>query len=94
MGPQDGELVGDLELAALEAVLRLYQDPDRLKDELPTIAFLTRTTKETDVHVELSLDGQKGLAVYKPLKGERGNGDVGLRDRAIIVTLLDSRKSE
>jgi L-seryl-tRNA(Ser) seleniumtransferase len=57
-------------LAALEAVLQLYANPARLKEELPTIRHLTRTAADIErqaqailPHVEAALHGAAGARV-------------------------------
>ncbi len=76
-------------LAALEATLRLYADPEKLVKRLPTIRSLARTP--TDVHAQaerllpafskaLGKDWQAGI---KPVRGQIGSG-------ALPVDLLPS----
>jgi L-seryl-tRNA(Ser) seleniumtransferase len=40
--------IDKIRLAALEATLRLYRDPDRVAEHLPTVRFLARPTKEIE----------------------------------------------
>ena len=76
-------------LAALEATLRLYADPEKLVKRLPTIRALARPAMEIRAQAErllpafaaaLGADWQAGI---KPVRGQIGSG-------ALPVDLLPS----
>jgi len=76
-------------LAALEATLRLYADPARLAERLPTIGALTRPTSEIRALAERLLPpfaralGGDARAAIEPVRSQIGSG-------ALPVDLLPS----
>ena len=76
-------------LAALEATLRLYADPERLVKRLPTIRALARTPDEIRAQAERLLPafaaalGEGWQAGIEPVRGQIGSG-------ALPVDLLPS----
>ena len=75
--------LGKLSLAALEAVLRLYRDPDRLAERLPTLRILTRPVDEIEAQAHRlapAIEGAEVLAVSSQI----GSG-------SLPVERLDSR---
>jgi len=78
-----------IRLAALEAVLRLYADPDRLAERLPALRLLARSRAEIEVlaqrllpAVQAALNGAAAVAVTDT-KSQIGSG-------ALPVSLLPS----
>jgi L-seryl-tRNA(Ser) seleniumtransferase len=78
-----------MRLAALEATLRLYADPEKLVKRLPTIRALARTPTEIHAQAERLLPafaqalGGTWQAGIKPVRGQIGSG-------ALPVDLLPS----
>ncbi|HSF21224.1 MAG TPA: L-seryl-tRNA(Sec) selenium transferase [Burkholderiales bacterium] len=68
--------VDKMTLAALEAVLRLYADPARLKTVLPTLRFLTRPSAEIEAQARRLLP-----AVESALRGKAGAEVVAVRSQ-------------
>jgi len=74
--------VDKMTLAALEAVLRLYADPARLRTALPTLRFLTRPAVEIEAQAQRllpavvsALQGKAGAEVV-PVKSQIGSGSL------------------
>jgi L-seryl-tRNA(Ser) seleniumtransferase len=74
--------VDKMTLAALEAVLRLYADPARLREALPTLRFLTRPAGEIEAQaqrllpaIESALRGRAGAEIVAA-KSQIGSGSL------------------
>lgn len=74
--------VDKMRLAALEAVLKLYADPDRLRSSLPTLAWLTRPQAEIEAiankvlpELARALEGHADVALVE-CRSQIGSGSL------------------
>ena len=72
--------LGKLSIAALEAVLRLYDDPGRLAEKLPALRLLTRPAGEIEATAERLLPalqdwaGDRGTVTLESVRSQIGSG--------------------
>lgn len=92
--------VDKLRLAAIEATLNLYRDPDRLAERLPTLRFLARSKADIEVQahrlhsaVAAQLGGAFAVEVGDCLS-QVGSGALPLDTLASAALLIRSRGSQ
>jgi L-seryl-tRNA(Ser) seleniumtransferase len=79
-------------LAALEATLRLYADPDRLPEKLPTLRLLTRATSDIEALAKRLLPilsgalANRATVSIEPCRSQIGSGSLPV-DRLASVAL-------
>ncbi len=94
--------LGKLTLAALEAVLRLYRDPDRLTERLPTLRLLTRPALEIEAlatellqALTMALTGWPVTVGTGPVRSQIGSGSLPidrLPSHALVVRPAGRRR--
>lgn len=80
--------LGKLSLAALEAVLRLYRDPDRLAERLPALRALTRPVEEIEAQAHRLAPAMEGAEVVT-VASQIGSGSLPverLESRALALS--------
>ncbi len=80
--------LGKLSLAALEAVLRLYRDPDRLAERLPALRILTRPVEEIEAQAYRLAPAMEGAEVVT-VASQIGSGSLPverLESRALSLS--------
>ena len=80
--------LGKLSLAALEAVLRLYRDPDRLAERLPALRTLTRPVEEIEAQAHRLAPAVEGAEVVT-VASQIGSGSLPverLESRALALS--------
>jgi len=89
-------------LAALEAVLRLYADPARLAQRLPTLRFLARSAADIEAQAQRLLAPVQGALQGKAhagvvaVKSQIGSGSLPvdlIASRAIAVTVAGRQRN-
>ena len=88
--------LGKLSLAALEAVLRLYRDPDRLAERLPALRALTRPVEEIEAQARRLAPAIEGAEVVT-VASQIGSGSLPverLESRALALSAPGGRALE
>ncbi|MGO9446737.1 MAG: L-seryl-tRNA(Sec) selenium transferase [Thiobacillaceae bacterium] len=83
--------VGKLTLAALEAVLRLYRDPDRLAERLPTLRMLTRSPEDIGVQAQRLLPAFQQAMVRWPVQVSLESALSQIGSGSLPIDRLDSQ---